>query len=189
MLKDFFDSLRESFVQFSLGSLFYVIFVVSMIGLGLYLGDRATGYSEYARVERQITALERLHALEQKGVVNSKTLGPIYSDLVTQLNRTNKAVRTRPVFALEPLIKFVAATFIPLIFAFVALPGALRGDPNNKSALLGSVLVVLMFGVPTFFIPNIMGSVPLTAAMFFAVQLSLVVFITKKYASRNRTAA
>src|SRR5687768_14744441 len=85
MLDTLVQSIENIFVQFSLRRLLYIAFLLVVVLGGLFIFDRATGYSARKKLEMRLTALERLSVLETNGVAVSPSLGPLYTSTVVQL--------------------------------------------------------------------------------------------------------
>ncbi|HKQ06796.1 MAG TPA: hypothetical protein VJ464_16800 [Blastocatellia bacterium] len=174
MIGAIIESLEKSFGQSKPGRLLYVFFLLVLTGIGLYIYNRATGYTYYIEIDKRISALERLQALEEKQVPNSPSLGPIYNAIITELNPPIREA-TRPkksllAFESEELIKFFGATFTFILLFFVFLFETLRGKRGTDNPIGGAIFMTFLFGIPAVLIPT-WGSPWVNAGIYTVAQL------------------
>ena len=186
MLDSLIQSVENAFVQFSFRRLLYVVFILAIVPGGLYVLNEMTGYTVYRRVDSQIDALQRLHALEKGGIRQSPALAPIFQMVVRELG-------SQPVhpfnyeFRPDPLLKFLGASLVPLIFVPVGLLQLLRREPEGSSMLTGAVAATFIFGVPALFVPT-WRSPWATAGALFVLQVVLVTLFVRWNNARTRRA-
>lgn len=187
MFEPVIKSVEESFEKFSLGRMVYVIFLVALLGGAAYVFDWSTGYSSFTRIEKQIGALERLKILEERGIDKSPQLASIYRTTVKSLQQHQEmpatTVRYRPDW--PTIVKFLAATCVPLAFAFGSLIALVRGKADATSTFGGAVTMVLFLGVPTLFIPTLFNSLAFTAGAFFTLQVVFISWFVRSYQKRR----
>lgn len=172
MFEAIVESVEKSFERFSVGRVLYLVFLVAVVVGGLYAYDRATGFSRYSQVEKRIVALERLRALEERGIEKSGRLAPIYHDTVTLLREKPESYVY--VFDPAPLVKVLSAAAIPLLFAVGALLQVVRGKADSMNMFLGSSVAAIFLGVPALFVPTVFGSLAATTLLLLIVQGVLI---------------
>jgi hypothetical protein len=172
MFDSLIQSIENTFVQFSFRRLLYVVFLLALVLSALYVFNEVTGYSFYQRLDRRISAMERLRALETGGIEQSKELGPLYRSVTSSLREQPRS-RVFGGIDAQPLIKFVAASLIPLIFIFVSLANRARGDPSWSDMFVGAIMFTLLFGLPGLFLPTL-RSVWVNAGLYLIAQMVLL---------------
>lgn len=183
MLDTLVQSIENTFVQFSIRRLLYVAFLLAVTLGGLFTFDRTTGYSAQKKLEMRLSALERLSTLEAKGVQASSTLGPLYAATVAELrNAPTPAIVWR--FDVEPLVKFIAAALIPLLFVIWGLLSMARGTAGAGSTFGGALVATIVMGVPAVFLPTV-GSLKATAFFIFVVQALLMWSMVRFYGAKQ----
>ena len=173
MFEPLVESVEASFEKFSIGRILYLVFLIGLGSLAFYVFNETTGYGVYTRLDKQISALERLHALEQKGIAKSPQLAPLYRNTVRILEPVG-SVASHYVFDSDPLIKLLAAAGIPLGFALSGLIQLLRGRSESGSMFGGAIVTALILGLPAIFVPRLFGSLGLTVALLFTIQAAFI---------------
>jgi hypothetical protein len=184
MLDSLIQSIENAFIQFSFRRLLYVLFVLAVVLSTAYAWNELTGYTYYFRLEKQVTLLERLNALERNQVSSSPTLAPLYTALVKQLLLAKKEPFAFH-FDVVPIAKFFAAAVIPFIFVFVAMIQKVRGAPDWSDMLVGALTMTLLLGIPAALSPTF-GSLLLTAVVYFVAQVVLLVWMAVFFDRRKR---
>jgi len=146
------------------------VFVFAIIFFGLYVFDESTGYTYYTRLERKLAVLERLHALEDKGIKNSPDLLTLHRSLVQELHGyhpTHFEVRDIG----EGAIKFFSGSIVPFILLIWGLVEMLRKRNQASSSLFGGALALtLLLGVPALLIPT-WGALWTNVVVYVAFQI------------------
>ncbi len=184
-----FDSLVKSiestFVQFSVRRMLYLAFLVLITGGGLLSFDRATGYTSFRRLDARITALERLRSLESAGIRQSASLTPVYDSLVARLRGLDEREPTSILlWSIEPPVKFLAATCLPLSFVAWGVVQMIRRTPGAGSMVGGALITVLVLGVAAILVPT-GHSLRVTAIILFAVQVLLMIALVRYFGQRR----
>ena len=186
MFGELVKSIESAFVDFSLRRALYVFFVLALIAGGLSVFDRMTGYSSARRLDAQLSALERLHALEKAGIRESAALAPIYNRLVAQQQAVTPMVLSNwYVERSEAFLKFLAGAGIPLLFVVVGSVQLVRGQPGAGSTIGGATVAATVMGVAAMFVPTVQ-SLRLTLLSLFFVQVLLMYLMVRNYGKKSR---
>lgn len=192
LIGELVKSIESAFVEISIRRVLYLIFILGL-GVGCILAfDRATGYSQARRLDARISALERLFALEQAGVESSSRLGASFDAIAQDLQSLNSVVTSAPVGQptarpYEALVKFLAATLLPVLFAAYGLLQWLRGDKSGAGVFGGAFIGTLILGVPAVLAPTI-HSLRATAFGLFVVHVFAVLSMTIYYGNKREHA-
>jgi hypothetical protein len=180
-------SIESTFVQFSLRRLLYIIFLFAVVLLALYIYDSSTEYSFYTRIDKRISALERLSELEHKGISSSSTLDSLYRGVVNELYRGRSS---GSMFHLDwaPLMTFLSATFVGLILAIMGLVQIINRDPNGKNVFGGSLVFVTVLGIPAIVVPH-WAPLWAMAGTYALVQFVALKILTKLFPSEKQLPA
>src|SRR5258706_15722106 len=149
MLDKTVNTLENVFSQLSFGRF---LFLLLLVVLCLYFYDLSTGYLFYTRIDKRISALERLQTLNQTQIDSSVELSRYYHSIITELNHEPSGSEIK--WAAEPLIKFLAATYFPIIFAIVGLVKLFSHQPDGASIFIGAVVMTILLGIPAILIPT-----------------------------------
>jgi hypothetical protein len=179
MLESIVKSIENSFVQFSLGRLLYLIFLFFVITLALYIFDSSTGYTKFSKIDHQINSLEKLHKLKTNGLEKSPELYKIYESIIEKINDNETSIDFK--ITKEPLIKVLSSTIIIIFFIIYGLYGILKKNKESWSLFGGALMCFALLSVPSYFVPNISGSLKVTALVLFLSQLVFLVGITKYF--------
>jgi hypothetical protein len=177
MLEALIKSIEGVFLQFSVSRALYLAFITIVAIASLYIFDRTTGYSTYARIDRQLTAIERMKTLEDKGVSASPQLAPMFNNVVQQLKQEQTAggrARLTP----EAWIKAAGAAFFPFLFVFVALVQRARGVPDWHDMLIGALVLGAALALVGSIIPT-WRSPWLNATLALPIQLIVILAVGK----------
>jgi hypothetical protein len=173
MLDRTFQLLEHTFAQLSFGRL---VFLVSVLLLFLYVYDNSTGYGFYSRIEKRISALERLYALKQSHVDSTEGLSRVYASIVNELNERPSVSPIN--WSYEPIFKFLAAAFLPIIFVIIGLVKLLIRQEDGPSIFGGAVIITALLGIPAVLIPT-WSSLWLNIIVYSTVQIILMVVLSK----------
>lgn len=181
MLDTLFRSLEDTFVKFSFRRLVFWVFLIIVGVVTVYAFERYTGLGHNIRLDGELTALERLHALEKNGIASSPALAKEYERIVTSLHddAIGKATFLNWSFEKGPIVKFLAATAIwwaLLIFGVIAF---MRGDNSSQALIFGSVAFLVLLGIPSLMIPDL-GSYWVNATAFMVIQMLLIAWMAWK---------
>ena len=186
MFGDLVKSIESAFVDFSLRRTLYVFFVLALIVGGLYAFDRMTGYSSARRLDAQLSAVERLHALEKAGIRESAALAPIYNRIVAQQQVVPPTfMPSWRVEGSEVLLKFVTGAAIPLLFVLVGFVQMIRGEPGAGSVFGGATVAAVVLGVAAALAPTV-HSLKATLFGIFLVQMLLMYLMVRHYGRKAR---
>jgi len=180
MFESLVKSIENTFTQFTLGRLMYITFIFLLLGGGIYIYNDSTGYTFYGRIDHQITALERLHQLEQKGIKTSNDLLPLYRKIINDLKDPNIKPFTFSTYK-EEIIKTLSATVVMLGFIIYGIIGMVRGIKDSSSVFFGALMCAAAFGIPAWYMPIILNSLWVTSVLLFTIQIIFMVLLTKKY--------
>lgn len=186
MFGDLVKSIENAFVDFSLRRTLYVLFVLALIVGGLYVFDSMTGYSSARRLDAQLSAVERLHALEKAGIRESAALAPIYTRIVVQQQVvTPTRLPSWRVDGSEAVVKFIAGAIIPLLFVLAGFVQMIRGEPGAGSTFGGAAVAAVVMGVAAVLVPTIQ-SLKVTLLGLFLTQVLLMYLMVSKYGKKAR---
>jgi len=180
MLESLVKSIESTFTQFTMGRLFYVIFIIAILSSSIYLYNETTGYSHYSHIDHKITALERLYSLEQKGIKNSEELLSVYKNVISELKYKEKTTSILSQHS-EGITKIISATVLMILFVIYGAIGMLQGKEESSSVFFGALFFTILMAVPAWFVPLVWESLLITSGFLFSVQIALLLFITKKY--------
>jgi len=180
MLESLVKSIENTFTQFTLGRLLYIIFVIVFLGGSVYLYNDSTGYTLYGKIDNKISALERLHNLEKNGIKESEDLLPLYNDVINDLKNTDNTISFISQYRNE-IAKVTSATVLMLFFVIYGVVGMLKGTEGSSATFAGALIFTIILAVPSWFVPVISGSIWLTSGILLVLQTAILVFITKKY--------
>ncbi len=194
MFGELVSSIEKVFVETSGRRALYLAFLVSLAVGSLWAFDRSTGYSLGRRLDSRISALERLHALEKDGVRTSSTLSASYDAIARDLKLGSAGptvsydeARRLP-DGIEIIARVFAATFFPIGFLLWGIIGFLRGDSSQLNMVGGALVFGLILGVPAALTP-VVGSLRLTALMWFVIQVFAMLALTRMYGNRGTKAS
>lgn len=186
MFGELVKSIESAFIDFSIRRALYVLFVLALLVGGLLAFDRMTGYSRSHRLDAQLSALERLHALEKAGIRDSRDLSAVYDHLVAQVKDTTPAIM--PIWRADDAdssLKFIAGAAIPLLFVLIGLVQLIRGEPGASSVLGGAAVAAAVMGLAAVIVPTV-HSLKATLLGVFAAQCLLMFLMVRRYGNRSR---
>src|SRR5260221_10621156 len=176
-------SVENMFVQFSIPRVLYVLFLITVAVVSLYIFDNKTGYTRYARIEREVSTIERLQALKEKNIDSTAELSDLYHSVVEELKEGSPGI-----FKFtwsEPTVKFLAATLFPLIIAIVGLVKALNREAKAGSIFGGALIITLALGIPAVLVPTL-ENVWVNVAIYIAIQAGIL-FVIYKQGSKSQS--
>jgi hypothetical protein len=180
MFDSLVSSIENAFVQFSFRRLVYMIFLFAVVISTCVVLNELTGYTLYSRMEKKISALERLQELREKGVEQSMELNPIYQSVVGDIQQ-KPWEQVSIHFTFDPVIKFLSATLVPFLFIFIGFFNILRGDEAVSRTVAGAMLLTILLGLPAVLIPTWQNPW-YNASVYFIIQIILM-FLMLKYSS------
>ncbi len=187
MFESLLASVEKAFVEFNLRRAMYLIFLC-VIGLGgLWVYNETTGYGPFSRIDHQISILERLQALEAKGIDKSTSLGGVFRGTVAELAKFQAQQPNADAY-IVPASKFFAGSCIPLLFVVYGLAQLLAGNRDGMGVLGGAAVCVILFGVPSVFLPVLWNSLKFTILLLLGLQL-LALALVVRIGKRKGTAA
>jgi hypothetical protein len=124
-----------------------------------------------------VETTEQLFALERAGIMDSSSLSNVYSELVETVSKYDIHTVSTSV-DLYPLIKFLAATIIPIIVIIMAIASILRGDAEGKDMLLGGIVIAVICGFAGVMIPTL-GRSWINPVVYLVINLLVVVAVSR----------
>jgi hypothetical protein len=176
MMQQLFDSFERLFLNFSFRRLIFWLFVVTLIGVGLYYGERATNYLHLWRIEKKILLLKELDALDKNGMAKNSQLGPIYNDLVVELTKQKPDMPALNVdFSGRRIGGFFIGASLAWALFLVAVFGSLFGNLNiaTKAASM-MVLWGIIFGIIGTLLP---ANITIKCAILILIPVQVLAFI------------
>jgi len=146
LIEQILQTLEKLISEFSWRRLFFIIVVLLLFAITLYTFEWYSGYLRLSRIEKGTNLLDKLANLrENKIIQKDKELSSIYESIIRDLDGfINKPTIGTTV---PPLVWQGLAGAAPyLLLSFFFLPGARRGDPGKKNALIGIIVFAFIFG-------------------------------------------
>lgn len=171
MIGSFLERIENTFAKLTVKRGLYVVAIVAAVLFANYV----TGFTTHYRLGQQVAALDRLSALNEKGVGSTEDLQPLYDSVLETIKK-----RQQPLFAssLDGLpktgpfadaLKILAASFLGVCAAFWGLYMTITGVPGGSPMLGGSLIYVVFLGIVGYLIPTI-GELWINLLFYFIAQ-------------------
>jgi hypothetical protein len=164
-------------------------FVASVLVL-LVIFELFTGVFFYRSLRQKVELLATLSEIEQKGIVQSPELYPVFRQTVVELSSRNISpiVIPRIIFrSTETVWKAIGGGIIWFFIAVAALFGALGRDTSNR--IWGAVLMLVMAGASGFIatlIPTV-GTLSINVVLGVLAQFGVLLIISKLGSGMKKT--
>ncbi len=195
MFDSLIKSVENSFIEFNLRRLIYLIFILAIGVGGLYGFNEVTGYGYFAKYEKKLNALQKLQEIEKAGL--SASLKPIHEDLVKQLGDVDSSSAigvpiNRPsstASLVDIAVKAVSASFVFWFLGIMGIAQKSQGSNQWQSLVVGGFVFAIAASLVAIIIPTFY-SVWVNAVINVAVQILLIFAMinqSKKTSSANST--
>lgn len=149
-LVDFLDKLFQDFTWKRLVGL---LFLATIVIVGVFFYNAQTGTVELSKYERALSILERLELVKPSGEQQKVILDNILRGLVEITDPTGSDFLEGISFSIQIENAFWAA--LPwLLIALVFLKPLLRGDDDSAKTFIGLIVVAGIVGAIGYFIPD-----------------------------------
>lgn len=157
----FTDSVSNLIASFNFRRAIALISILVILGGAAWTVDYYSDFSRLSRLERATTLLERLHALDTKGIGND--LAPVRERLSEELRTIVAKPEVTPNegpgsfrgWFSRVWKKFVAGASPWFLFSLVLLPSAFRGEKNALAGFFGFQVLTIFFGTVIATIPPV----------------------------------
>jgi len=185
MLENFIKSIENSFLNFNIRRLFYILFVVSIIISGLIIFDSITKYSVLSKNEKKLELLEKLVTLKEKGINRYPELDSIYSSTIVELNSISKedtfssiklsfipSLFSKTIYIEEIII----ISLIPCVLLFLSLLYPKVKKEIRKRNIISASIIFLLMLIFIFIMPIIYYSF-INCILYIAIQIILLIAV------------
>lgn len=186
MFESLVKSIENTFVEFTPRRFLYVLFLIGLVAGALVVFNELTGYGYNQRIESRISALERLHALERDGIVESEELSPLYESLVRDL----KERPFRPFsfgINFELILRILSAAGLPIALTIAGAWQTVRGDPQGDQLFIGALVMTAILVVPAVYLPTF-TSIWVNVVSYAAVQVGFLYLLNRVFGEQSKSA-
>ncbi len=131
-----------------------VLFLLIAIASMFVFYEHITRKIYYSNMEKQVVVLEKLNELSNDGIQKDTLLVHVYEALVTDIYEEPVGTvsdRLRSDIKAENIYKFLASASIGIL----GLIASLAAKKKNKSAIIGSIMLIAVFGTMGLSLPTI----------------------------------
>ena len=144
----------------------------SSIGVFLPSAPQLPRYGYNQRIENRISALERLHSLEQEGITESENLSPLYKSLTEDL-KGNPFEPFSFGLDLALILRILSAAGLPIALTVAGAWQTVRGDPEGSQLFIGALAMTVLLVIPAVYIP-VVKSIWINVVPYALVQVSFI---------------
>jgi hypothetical protein len=176
--------------EFSWKKLFTLLIVIAVVVLSLIAFDYFTKYFTLLRLEKEIALFQEVSANS-----TDSRLTDLHSSLIGKLSETIKSESTiSGLFGISggiPLWFYLSFSMAApwLLVALAFIPGIFKKEANSASAVVGLIIISIIFGIIGNFIPEFWGGwvryLLLPIVVFIAVIVPIAIYGNQSSRSRS----
>jgi len=186
MFESVFQAFERLVTDFSWRRLLFWVLFVTVLGGSFMIFERYTGQFKLRKLERATALLERLETLRQHpSVFQDSALAATYRGIRDQLGDLLKPADLRP--SVSPIVwRGMAAAAPWLLIALAFVPGLRRGEAGMGSAVVGVLIIGIVFAGIGVLLPDSFGELVLYVVYPGGSFLGFLIVALGWQASRNR---